>query len=545
MTQVQFADLTSGYERFDALKKNLEGIFDKVYQMREYKLDISYYEDKLEQIKKEFHLADDFLQSSKMPYESMQKTYEDFTLSDVNKALETLTDDFEQNITPIYNIYTYFNAIEDKINKGNAEDIDEVVTQTILLIDQINSINTHNIKEVTRLFDKAYEVIFSALLYEKVYDRQDILNYLRRKNLSTNRENLGKVLRTNVNKLIKKGQLKTSDMDEEFLAHIHEGLGYDYLSDEFLGTLSKIILVDKYDDISNARLQAKEMMTGAIERYNSNYISIVNKLKDAKERVKDLRKVRAVIASKACAIILVPFLALGAGALVGKVSSDRIDMWSTITRSVNIETGEIVYGPDKIYDERSTTYVATVTIYGPWRKNPTGVGYIRDAVAYEFSVPADAGENYHVTKEDIEGNLKEKYRFSQPKDKLDENDSMTDSEIIVTETYQDKSDSQKSTKYIIPFALIGFFLTSILEGLFLYKTDFSLRDFLDERYDAYLNLKNAKNSQKGVVKELAEYRKDAERIIAEKKELEASQGIYIDADVLQEAKKEKTGLLRH
>ena len=131
--------------------------------------------------------------------------------------------------------------------------------------------------------------------------------------------------------------------------------------------------------------------------------------------------------------------------------------------------------------------------------------------------------------------------------KLDENNSMTDSEIIVTETYQDKSDSQKSTKYIIPFALLSFFLTSILEGLLLYKANFSLRDFLYERYEACLYLKNAKDARKGVEKELAKYRKDAERIIAEKKQLEASQGIYIDVDVdvLREAKKEAVSLLRH
>ena len=539
MAQVQFADLTGGYERFDALKKNLEGIFDKVYQMREYKLDISYYENMLEKIKEKFNLADNFLQGSKMSYESIQKTYEDFTLGEINKALETLTDDFEQNVTPIYNIYTYFNAIEDKINKGNASNIDGVVTQTILLIDQINNINTHNIKEVTRLFDKAYEVIFTALLYEKVYDRHDILNYLRSKSLSTNRENLGKVLRTKVNELIRKGQLSTKDMDEEFISHIHEGLGYDYLSDEFLGTLSEIVLVDKYDDINNARLQAKDEMTGAIQSYNSEYLSTINKLDLANKKVNDLRKVRAVMATKACAIILVPFLALGAGALAGKISSDKIDMYATVTRSVNLETGDIVYGPNKIYDERSTTYVATITIYEPWRKNPSGVGYIRNAVAYEYFVPDNVSEDYHVTKEDIEGNLREKYRFSQPKDTLDENDSMTDAEIIVTETYQDKSDSQKSTKYIIPYSLIGLFLGTILEGLFLYKKRFSLSDFREERYDAYIDLKKAKESRNNIINRLTMLKKRAQEIIDEKEKLEASQGIYIDTKILQDDKKEK------
>ena len=46
MSNLAFADLTSGYEKFDALAKNLEGIFDKVNAISEYKIDISYYEKK-------------------------------------------------------------------------------------------------------------------------------------------------------------------------------------------------------------------------------------------------------------------------------------------------------------------------------------------------------------------------------------------------------------------------------------------------------------------------------------------------------------------
>ena len=181
MLQTQFADLTSGYERFDALKKNLEGIFAKIYEMKEYKLDISYYENKFEEFKKEFKLADDFLQSSKMPFEGMQKDYEAFTLTECNKKLEKLTMEFEENVTPIYNIYLLLTTIDQKLYDQNDDDIDDVIRQTILLIDQINSIYTHNKIEVTRLIDKAYETIFNALLYEKVYGKQDILEYLKKK----------------------------------------------------------------------------------------------------------------------------------------------------------------------------------------------------------------------------------------------------------------------------------------------------------------------------------------------------------------------------
>ena len=534
MAQVQFADLTSGYERFDALRKNLEGIFAKIYQMREFKLDISYYEEKFESFKQEFSLADDFLKSSKMPFEGMQKDYEAFTLGECNKKLEALTDEFEENVTPIYNIYCYFNAIEEKINNRRDDDIDDVVTQTILLIDQINAINTHNKIEVTRLLDKAYEVIFNALLYEKVYDRHDILDFLRRKNLSTNRENLGKVVRESVNKLLKNGKLSNTEVDEEFLAHIDEGLGYDYLSDEFLGSLSKKILVEKYDNIESTRLQANADIIGIIDEHNREYMSIASKLSSAQNEVKNNRSTRAVIAAKAAAIFLIPMISLGIGAFAGRLASNQVDMYATVTRSINIDTGEIVNGPEKIYDERSTTYVASITIYEPWRKNPTSVGYIRTAVNYEYFVPENVGDDFHITKKDIEGHLKEKYRFNQVKDKLDENDSMTDAEIIVTETYQDKNDVQKSTKYIVPFALIGLFLSSILEGLVLYKNDFTFSEFHNERYYAYKDLKNSKKSRDEIKKELNRLKERAKKLKAEKAAVEREYGIQVDASILPE-----------
>ena len=113
MKEVQFADVTGGYERFDALKKNLEGIFEKVRAMKKYKIDITYYENKFEEFKREFKLQDDFLQNSKMPFKEMQAEYEKFTLTECNKKLEALTNEFEENVTPLYNVYLLFNNLED------------------------------------------------------------------------------------------------------------------------------------------------------------------------------------------------------------------------------------------------------------------------------------------------------------------------------------------------------------------------------------------------------------------------------------------------
>ncbi len=543
MFATEFADLTTGYERFDALKKNLEGIFDKIHQMKEYQLDISYYEKKFEEFKKEFKLADDFLQSSKMPFEGMQKDYEAFTLGECNKKLEKLTMEFEENVTPIYNIYLLLTTIDLKLFDQSDDDIDDIVKQTILLINQINSIYSHNKIEVTRLLDKAYETIFNALLYEKVFNRQDILEYLKSKNLSTNRENLGKVLRDKVEELMRYGELSKDEVDEEFIDHIDEGLGYDYLSDEFLGTMSRKILVSKHHSVNTRKQQMSEYMTGVIEGSNDEYTSLLNKLDESKKEVSKLRKTRATIAAKTAAIILIPFLSLGIGIGAGRAASNQIDEYATITRNVNLETGAIVGEPSKVYDERETTYVATITIYEPWKKNPTGVGYIRNATAYEYIVPQDVPEDYHVTKEEVEGNLREKYRFNEPKDQLGENDSMTDAVIIVTETYQDKSDTQKSSKYVVPFALVGFFLSSILEGVLLYTKGFSLTDFHDKRFNAYIDLRNGKQERAKIKQQLLDMKSKVLSIQADKKRIEEEYGIEIGTQLLYDTEQQQ--LKRH
>ena len=186
MTELQFADITGGYERFDALKKNLEGIFEKVRTMKKYKLDISYYERKFEEFKREFKLQDDFLQSNKMPFKEMQTEYEKLVLTECNKKLEALTNEFEDNVTPLYNIYLLFNNIDDLMDE-NSDDIDDIINKTKMLIEQVNDISTHNKIEITQLIDRAYKVIYKALKYEEIYNKHDILELLQRKNLATNR----------------------------------------------------------------------------------------------------------------------------------------------------------------------------------------------------------------------------------------------------------------------------------------------------------------------------------------------------------------------
>lgn len=537
MVQVQFADLTSGYERFDALAKNLEGIFEKVYAMREYKLDISYYEKKFEEFKKDFKLKDDFLQNTNMPFESMQKDYEGFVLTECNKKLEELTIEFEENVTPIYNIYLLFTMLDGKIKNSNDDDIDDVISKTIKLIDQINGVYTHNKIEVTRLVERAYETIYNALLYEEVYGRHDILEYLKGKNLSTNRENLGRVIRADVKKQIQIGNISKGEIDEEFIEHLDEGLGYDYLSPEFLNLVSRKSLISKYEEVGFRKQQMKDYMDRVVGDYHDKKTTLEDKSKETSKNIRSYRLTKAKLSGKALSLVLVPIILISAGHAIGKTESNKITEYATITRVVDLDTGDVIGEPEMVYDENVTSYVATITIYSPWRKNPTGVGYIRNATSYEYNVPEDVSEDYHVSREDIEGNLREKYRFNEPKEVLDENDSLTDMVIQVTETYQDKSISRKSTKYIIPFTIVGGVL-GIAIDVALYLTHLISLDEIRRRFSR-LNerIKSEKLSNEEIKKELANMAKEAESIEADKKRIEEKYSIEIDTSLLENKEK--------
>lgn len=532
MVQMQFADLTSGYERFDALAKNLEGIFEKVYAMREYKLDISYYERKLEELKKEFKLKDDFLQNSKMPFESMQKDYEAFTLTECNKSLEKLTNEFEENVTPIYNIYLLFTNIDSKLKNQEDDDIADVISKTIKLIDAINGISSHNKIEVTRLVERAYETVYSSLLYEEIFGRHDILDYLKRKNLSTNRENLGKIIRADVKRHLDNGDMGSNEVDEEFISHMDEGLGYDYLSPEFLNQLSRKSLVSRHEEVGVRQQQMLDYMNGVIQDYNFRRESIVEQSQEHKSNIRNFKLNKAALKGKVFALIMVPVIAVTAGRLTGKALSNRITEYATITRVVDLNTGDIIGEPSMVFDENETTYVATVTVYEPWRKNPTGVGYIRNAVAYEYIVPDEVDENYHISEEDIVGNVREKYRFNEPKDVLGPNDSMTENVIYVTETYQDKSINQKSTKYIVPMTLAGIGLGAFLDIFFVLMHFIDIEDIKRKLSKLDQKIKEEKLSNEDILRELNNMVKEAQSIEQDRKTIEEKYGVEIDTSLL-------------
>ena len=92
--------LFEGYEKFEELRKNLKGIFEKIHEMKNYEINIDYYERALKKIEEDFDLEDGTLQASELLSDSFRRQHSglslDFEVNSLrpcNEALQRLTDD--------------------------------------------------------------------------------------------------------------------------------------------------------------------------------------------------------------------------------------------------------------------------------------------------------------------------------------------------------------------------------------------------------------------------------------------------------------------
>ena len=526
MEQYESVDFSQGYEKFYALVNNLEGIFDKVNKMKKYKLDISYYEERLNDLKKEFNLKDEMLKKSTITFENMRKDFESFALGECNKSLEKLTIDFENDITPIYNIYLLSNSIDHKFKDDNNDDIEEVIKMCKELLNNVNAITSHNNIDIINLYNKAHETLLNGILYESVYNRHEILEYIKNCNNSNSKETIGKLIREKINKLINKKVLTEEDVDKDIINNLNEGLGYDFLSNEFVELLTQKTMTKKYEQIASEREEVIENITYKVEDNASKKETFELKIKEGKVKLTSKMLELALVRSAFCVLAVSPAIIIGVSGHIGKTQSEKITEYATITREINLNDNSLVGEESKVYDDKETNYVATIIVYEPWKKNPTGVGYIRKATAYEYITPDNVSEDYHIGLDDINENVKEKYKYNEAKDTLSENDSMTDSEIHVIETYQNKNDSRKSTRYIIPGYIIGSILgiteevLLIMSGLYV-----SLKDKNDEISS---DKKSCKERLKTAKETLGKIYKENEQIIQEVEKVNKTYNTNID-----------------
>ena len=467
-------DSDSGYKGFIKLHKNLCGILDEVHEMKDYEINIDYYDAALKNIEKKFNLVDGTLQAHELTSDDFRKKYLSFSLdfennslAQCNKELELLIRDFEENVTPIYNVYKLFNTIDKNLNDKNELNSnynDEIIQDAIKLLKQINYIHTGGKIQIQRLIERAYKSIYSALLYEAAFEKNSLLRYIKENDFESHSEYLGEIIRKNTRTFLDEGLISEDEVNREFINNMSEGLGYDYLSSEYISKLSNITyepIRKRYVGIKNR--EAEEIASDSQNLYER--IKTTNRLLfEKRANISKLKIYLGLLRVKTLSFILVPLIAIGAGSAVGAKIGNEKREYATTTRQYDLMTETEIGSKVIEYDDRETNYVATIEVYDPWKKKSNG-GYTTDVTAYEFETPENISGDYHIEKDDIQNKLREKYTITLVKDELAEEDSMTDTVFIVTETYQDKTNSRPSKKYIYRGAIGSGLVVVLIEYL--------------------------------------------------------------------------------
>lgn len=493
MRKFNDVDLTRGYQKYDAMVKNIEGIFSKINHL----FDITEYKKELDKIIND--ASNDSSFSSKMLYEGMQLDYESFIYDNYIKRLKDLQEKIENELMPLYEIHLLISKINIEVKNISSDNIGDVIDQTLKLVSAINNLrNNLNVQE-KELVNNAYKVIYTVILYEEIFERNDIFNYIMKLNNSSIKENIARLLARDLNKL------SQEDLIDEDLKGINtEGLGYDYLT---LDVIKKVSL-KTVGETNSEYQERKRIAILEVNKKNNRLITKRNtleeELKNNKGLIKNLRVNKALLISKACSIVLVPVITISAGGLIGKAKSDKITEYKTITRTIDLNTGNVIGDISYEYDDKVTTYAATVLVCDPWRENPVGEGYVRNVKAYDYvsssdtpftATTGDSQEGIHGTNGKVDSNIKFKYQYTEATDKLKGGENTTDKSTLVIETYQDKFDSRISTKYIIPFTIGGAVLGALLDVLAILLRVYDLNDIkrLMNRLNNQIESKNMNN----------------------------------------------------
>lgn len=474
MNKFNDVDLTRGYQKYDAMVKNIEGIFNKINHL----FDISEYKKELDKIIND--ASNDSSFSNKMLYEGMQLDYESFIYDNYIKRLDDLQKKIENELMPLYEIHLLISKINIEVKNINSDNIGDVIDQTLRLVSTINNLRNNLNDQEKEVVKNAYQVIYNVILHEEIFERNDIFNYIMKLNNSSIKENIARLLARDLNKLSQEDLI-----DEDLKGITTEGLGYDYLT---LDVIKKVSL-KTIGETNSEYQERKRVAILEVNKKNNRLITKRNaleeKLKNNKGLIKNLKINKALLISKACSIVLVPVITISAGGLIGKAKSDKITEYKTITRTVDLNTGNVIGDIIYEYDDKVTTYAATVLVCDPWRKNPVGEGYVRNVKAYDYvsssdtpfiTTAGDFQEGIHDTSRKVDSNIKFKYQYTEATDTLKIGENTTDKSTLVIETYQDKSDSRISTKYIIPFTIGGAVLGALLDVLSILLRVYDLND---------------------------------------------------------------------
>lgn len=526
-----FDVMQAGSKQTNALINNFHDCLNKINEMGDY-VDITPYLSGLNAIidklpEKEKLVSETIpnkFNNSNANEQNIRDSFEILVYSSVNLDLEKLTLKLKNEVGPAYNAYKLMNSVNELLDDGKDADVKKIEQYSIKLLKELKdlySCERETIK-VLEIMDKAYQTVFDALLFEKAFGFNGILAFLKEDNDNYSREVLGTILNKKVDHYLKKGKLEKQDLDDEYFKHLDVGIGYDYLSSDFLGKLSRIKYAKLYNDFAKEKSVERDNLISDSFSYRTDKQFLEKRLDELKGNVAsnkiELLSLRALTYS----VFLIPVLIMSVSAFLGVKKSNNIPSYQTITRTVDLNTGKPIGDPSIVYDSHPTTYVATVKIHDPWKENKLGSGYTSEVYGYDFSIPTDVSDNFRISYEDIESGedrMTLKYQYTDYKDVLDSNDSMDKTTILVTETYQNKNDSKPTYRYLAFYAIGGVLLSSVY-GLLVYLfLRYKLADLKYRIEELNFNIEN--DSSK-----IADFANQLVDLDAKKEEIEHRKKLY-------------------
>ena len=376
------------------------------------------------------------------------------------KRIDELQEKIEKELMPFYHMHLLQKSISSKL-KDKEKGIDEVISKSLELIEIINNyphqflisksnidIHVHtNREDLQEIYDRSIETLYQVIVYEQIYDRDLLIKeILSNPRNGVIKEKIVKYLMDDLRKV------KKNNIINEELQNINKGLSYDLLSTSIIDEIIEANYSSKREEYLKNKEEARANLKKRIFEYQEDKKELEDNGKNLKSTIRNIRLHRGFDRARLLSYVLVPVIAIGGGLGIGRLLSNNIDEYRTITRTVNPVTQEVVETISDVYDEHENTYTATVKVYGPWEKS--GSVYTRSVYAYNY----DSNIDYS----NIDNN-QTKYHYTEAKESLSSSDSTTESTVLITETIQDKNDTRKSSKFVIPLAITAGVLSIIAE----------------------------------------------------------------------------------
>lgn len=381
----------------------------------------------------------------------LEKKYNQFGTDFRYGPLDAKLKEFEKELD-IYNEYKEFSDLLNRIKNDttNAFEKDFLINEYVLknkeFIDILLNIkDSKTIQQFTHLFEEAITTLFNSLKTLTLVGNNELISYIGETNSDYLKEHLASKVRNSIDTTSFEGSL-----DEDYVDF--ESLYECAVNDQEI--IARQEEARSYEERQLERVKYLENKIKVCSENIKKYQAELKKLKLNKIGLKARKMALRFVAVPALAIPLsCPFI----GRHIGLKESAKVILTKTITNMVDADSGEII-STQEDFSELKTDYVASVTICEAWKKNVSGTSYIRDCVVYDydFSDLGDLDDDFHLKIEDIKPeNLIKKYTYQEPTSKVENPKYLTEEQIYITETYQDNSKTEISTKYNIPYTVAG------------------------------------------------------------------------------------------